>query len=52
MQEAEIRRITVPGQPKAKKKAQGRKILSMVVCTCHPSDGGKPKIEGSQSRLA
>jgi hypothetical protein len=45
--EAEIRRITVQGQPRQivhKTPSQQKKKLGMVVSTCHPSYGGKPKI--------
>jgi hypothetical protein len=46
MQEAETGRIMVPGQPRGKKILQetpisAEKKLDVMVCTCHPSNGGK-----------
>jgi hypothetical protein len=58
-QEAKIRGIVVPGQSQSKKKktffmrssSQWEK-LGMVAHACHPSNGGKHKIGGSQSKVA
>jgi hypothetical protein len=54
-QEAEIRRITVPGQPCGKKFVRSHlnsKKLDMVAGFCHPSDGRKHQIGGSWFGLA
>jgi hypothetical protein len=40
MQEAEIGKITIPGQPRQKKFARpylSGKQLGVVLCACHPS---------------
>jgi hypothetical protein len=50
MQEAAVRRITVPGQPRQKKIARPhleRKKLGMIVHAYHPSNGGKLNVVGS-----
>jgi hypothetical protein len=51
--EAEIRRITVQGQPVKKvcKTLSQQKQLAEVVYTCHPSNYEKHKIGRSQSKL-
>jgi hypothetical protein len=51
---AEIRRISVPGQPRQKTFARPHlngKKLGLVAQTCHPSYDGKYKLGGSWSRL-
>jgi hypothetical protein len=53
---AEIRRTTVPDQPKPNKDLQDpistEKKLGVVVCACHPSDSEKNKIGRLWSRSA
>jgi hypothetical protein len=55
IQEAEMKKIMVPDQPRPKKRKIVRyplngKRLGMVVHTCQPSDGRKLKREDSWSR--
>jgi hypothetical protein len=55
MQEAEMGRIAVPGQPEQKSLQDlisTEKIAGIVAYICHPSDSGKHKIRGSWSRQA
>jgi hypothetical protein len=54
MQEAKIRSIMVPGQPRQKdyKTSSQQKRLGVVAHTCPPSYCGKLKIGGLRSRLA
>jgi hypothetical protein len=52
--EAYIGKITVPGQPGKKlgdPHLKKKKKLNVLACTCHPHNGGKLKVGGSQSRL-
>jgi hypothetical protein len=53
MQEAEIRRITTPGQTKEKvHKTPSQQKKAQHGGACLPSYSGKPKIEGQQSKPA
>jgi hypothetical protein len=52
MKEAEIRKITVPGQPRPKKKKKKVCEIPISMSTCHPDDSRKHKTGVSQSRLA
>jgi hypothetical protein len=54
MQEAEIGRITVSGQPREKvfETSSQWKKLDIAVCTCYPGDGKKLKIGGLWFMLA
>jgi hypothetical protein len=50
MQEAEIRRIVIPGHPGQKSSGDSistEKKVSILLHACHPIYGGKPKIGGS-----
>jgi hypothetical protein len=52
MQEAKIRRVTIPGQPEQNKiQVSMEKKLGLVVHACHSSNSRKTKIGGSQSSL-
>jgi hypothetical protein len=54
MQEAEIRRIMVPGQPRQKKLMRPHlngKELAVAAHICHPCYCRRLKIGGSNSRL-
>jgi hypothetical protein len=53
MQETDIRKIAIPGQPRPKvcETLFQEKKLGIVVCACHPSYCEKHKIGGSESRL-